>query len=77
MGVLCGHYWIKHLYELLKEGKSNLTYLKPFRCKCFVHNNGKAAIEKFDAKSNEKIFLAYSSQSKDNKVFNKRTSCMK
>jgi len=36
-------------------------------------NNGKDALGKFDAKSDESIFLGYSSQSKASRVFNKRT----
>ena len=36
-------------------------------------NNGKKRLEKFDAKSDEVIFLGYSSSSKAFRVFNKRT----
>ena len=36
-------------------------------------NNGKERLEKFDAKSDEAIFLHYSSSSKAFRVFNKRT----
>lgn len=28
---------------------------------CYVHNNGKDALEKFDAKSDKEIFLGYAS----------------
>ena len=36
-------------------------------------NNGKERLEKFDAKSDEAIFLSYSSSSKAFRVFNKKT----
>ncbi|XP_070049192.1 uncharacterized protein [Nicotiana tomentosiformis] len=32
-------------YELLKERKPNISHLKAFRCKCFVHNNGNDSLE--------------------------------
>ncbi|XP_059281326.1 uncharacterized protein LOC132035021 [Lycium ferocissimum] len=63
-------------YELLNGRKPKLTYLRAFGCKCFVHNNGKETLEKFDAKSDEGIFLGYSSHSKAYKVCNKRTQCV-
>ncbi|XP_070036408.1 uncharacterized protein [Nicotiana tomentosiformis] len=63
----------KILYELLSGRKPKLTHLRTFRCKCFVLNNGKEALGKFDAKSDERIFLGYSSQSKEYKVYNKKT----
>jgi len=50
--------------------------LRIFGCKCYVHNNGKDALGKFDPRSDEAIFLGYSSQSKAYKVFNKRTLCV-
>ena len=50
----------------------NISYFHAFGCKCFVHNNGKETLRKFDAKSNECIFLGYSSISKAYRVFNKR-----
>ena len=60
-------------YELWKGRKSNITYLHVFGCRCFVLNNGKERLRKFDAKSDEAIFLDYSSSSKAFRVFNKRT----
>nr|XP_016507269.1 PREDICTED: uncharacterized protein LOC107824963 [Nicotiana tabacum] len=63
-------------YELLNGRKSKLAHLRTFGCKCFVINNGKEALEKFDTKSDEGIFLGYSSQSKAYKVYNKRTQCV-
>ncbi|XP_075086232.1 uncharacterized protein LOC142168954 [Nicotiana tabacum] len=51
-------------YELLNGRKPKLTHLRTFGYKCFVLNNGKEALGKLDAKSDEGIFLGYSSQSK-------------
>ena len=44
-----------------------------FGCKCFVLNNGKDNLGKFDTKSNEGIFLGYSLNSKAFRFYNKRT----
>ena len=51
-------------YELFKERKPNIAYLRPFCCKCFIHNNGKDNLGKFDVRSDEGIFLGYSLNSK-------------
>src|ERR1044072_8308269 len=47
-------------YEIYKGRKPNISHLHVFGCKCFVHNNGKDNLGKFDAKSDEGIFLGYS-----------------
>lgn len=47
-------------YELLKGCKHNMTHLKAFNSKCSIHNNEKDALGKFDAKSDESVFLGYS-----------------
>lgn len=60
-------------YELFKGRKPSVSYFKPFGCKCFIHNNGKNNLGKFDARSDEGIFVGYSSHSKAYRVFNKRT----
>ncbi|XP_070028621.1 intracellular protein transport protein USO1-like [Nicotiana sylvestris] len=60
-------------YELLNGRKPKLTHLRIFECKCYVLNNGKDQLGKFDAKSDEGIFLGYSSQTKAYKIYNKRT----
>ncbi|XP_070045844.1 uncharacterized protein [Nicotiana tomentosiformis] len=60
-------------YELLNGRKPKLTHLRTFGCKCFVLDNGKEGLGKFDAKSDEGILLGYSSQIKAYKVYNKRT----
>ncbi|XP_070018189.1 uncharacterized protein [Nicotiana sylvestris] len=63
-------------YELLNGRKPKLTHLRTFGCKCYVLNNGNDQFGKFDAISNEGIFLGYSSQSKAYKIYNKRTQCV-
>ena len=40
-------------YELYNGRKPNISHLHVFGCKCFVLNNGKDNIGKFDAKSDE------------------------
>jgi len=60
-------------YELFKAKRLNISHLKPFGCKCFVHNNGKNNLGKFDARSDEGIFVRYSMHSKAYRIFNKRT----
>ena len=63
-------------YELYKGRKPNISHLRVFQCKCFVVNNGKKSLDKFDAKVDEAIFLGYSLQSKAYRVFNRRTLCV-
>ena len=58
-------------YELFKGQKPNTKHLRVFGCKCYVHNNGKKSLEKFDPRSDKAIFLGYSLHSKTYKVFNK------
>ena len=50
-----------------------MSHLIVFGCKCFVLNNGKDKLVKFDAKADDGIFLGYSSNSKAYRVFNKQT----
>ena len=59
-------------YELYKGRKPNISYFHVFGCKCFILNNGKESLSKFDPKSNEGIFLGYSNHSKAYRVYNKR-----
>ena len=59
-------------YELWNNKKPNVSYSKIFGYKCFILN-GKDVLGKFDAKSDEGIFLSYSSISKVFHIFNKRT----
>ena len=63
-------------YDIYKGRKPNISHLRVFGCKCFVLNNGKESLGKFDAKAYEAIFLGYSLQSKAYKVFNRRTLCV-
>jgi len=51
-------------------------HLRVFGCKCYVHNNRKDALGKFDPRNDEAIFLGYTSHNKAYKVFNKRTLCV-
>lgn len=49
-------------YELLNGRKPKIAHFLILECKCFVHNNRKNQLDKFDHKSDETIFLGYSSQ---------------
>lgn len=60
-------------YELYKRRKPNIAHLDVFGCKCFILNNGRDNLGKFDAKADEGIFLGYALSSKSFRVFNKRT----
>ena len=61
-------------YELLNGRTPRISHLRIFGCKCFVHNNGKDTLGKFDPISDEATFLGYSSRFKAYKVFNKSTN---
>lgn len=52
--------------------KPNIKYFKVFGCTCYVLRD-REHIGKFDPKSDEAIFLGYSSRSKAYRVFNRRT----
>jgi len=58
---------------LFKGRKPNVAHLKIFGCKCFVLNDGKENLGKYDSKANEAIFLGYSLTNKAYRVFNRRT----
>ena len=45
--------------------------MRSFGCKCFVLNNGKHLIGKFDAKNDEAILMGFALNSKAYNVFNK------
>lgn len=60
-------------YEIWTGKQPAVSYFKIFGCICFIHNNGKNHLTAFDAKSDEGIFIGYSSVSKAYRVFNKRT----
>ncbi|GAV65969.1 hypothetical protein CFOL_v3_09481 [Cephalotus follicularis] len=60
-------------YELWGGRKPNIGYFHAFGCKCFIHNNGKGHVAKFNSKADEGIFLGYSTSSRTCRCFNKRT----
>ena len=60
-------------YELWKGRKTNIGYFHIFGCRYFILNNDKDSLGKFNTKSNEAIFLGYSTSSKAFRVFNKRS----
>ena len=60
-------------YELLNDKKLSVEYFKAFSCKCFILNNSKEHLEKFDSKFDKGIFSRYDSNSSSYRVFNKRT----
>jgi len=64
-------------YELFKERKPNISYFRFFGSKCFILNNGKDNLGKFDSKADEGIFLGYSSQSHAYRAYTKRTMLIK
>ena len=62
----------KTSYELLNGRKPNVSHLKVFGCKCYIINNGKKRLGKFDTKSDKGIFLGYSLNSHAYRVYNKK-----
>ena len=59
-------------YKLLNGRKTNVSHLKVFGCKCYILNNVKESLGKFDAKSDKGIFLGYSLNNHAYRVFNKK-----
>ena len=59
-------------FELFKGKRPVLSHLKVFGCKCFILNNDKESLGKFDAKADEAVFLGYAIQSHAYRVYNKR-----
>ena len=59
-------------YELWKGRKPNVKYFRIFGSACFILND-RENVRKFDSRSDEGIFLGYSSTSKAYQVYNKRT----
>ena len=60
-------------YELFKGRKPNISHLNVFECKCFILNNGKDNLGKFDSKVDEGIFLGYSLHGYAYRAYNRRT----
>ena len=59
-------------YALFKGRRPTLNHLKVFGCKCFILNNGKEQLGKFDSKADKGIFLGYAISSHSYRVYNKR-----
>ena len=59
-------------YEIWNRKKPRVKYFRVFGSKCYTLNDLEK-LRKFDAKSNEGIFLRYSTSSQAYRVFNKRT----
>ena len=59
-------------YELWKGRKPNVKYFRIFGSTCFVLKD-RENVGKFDSRSDEGIFLGYSSKSKAYREYNKRT----
>ncbi|KAK4835283.1 hypothetical protein QYF36_007816 [Acer negundo] len=59
-------------YELWKGKKPNVSYFHIFGSKCYIHND-RDQLGKFDAMSDEGIFLGYALNSKAYRVFNLKT----
>ena len=59
-------------YELWKGRKPNVKYFRIFGSTCFILKD-RENVGKFDSRSDEGIFLRYSSTSKAYQVYNKRT----
>ena len=51
--------------ELYFGRKQNISHFHIFGHKCFTCNNGKDNLDKFDSKSNQVLFIGYSSSSKE------------
>jgi len=65
----------KTTYELFKGRKPNISYFHQFGCKCYILNN-KVYLKKFDAKTQNGIFLGYSERSKAYRLYNSETHCV-
>ena len=59
-------------YELYKGRKPNISHLRVFGCICFILNNGKDNLGKFDPKSDEGIHIGYAINGHAYRVYNKR-----
>jgi hypothetical protein len=59
-------------YEIWRGKKSIVKYFRTFGSRCYILRD-RENLEKFDPKSNEGIFLGYSTNSHAYRVFNKRT----
>ena len=64
---------MKTPYDLWMGRKPSISYFHTFGCKCFILNNGKENLTKFDLRSDEGILMGYLITSKGYRVHNKRT----
>ena len=71
--VLMGPILIKTCFELFYDWIPKVSYFKVFGLKCFILNT-RDNLDKLDPKSDEEIFIGYSTRSKAYRVYNKRTS---
>ena len=62
----------KTTYEIWNGKKPKVKYFRVFGSKCYILND-RENLGKFDAKSDEGIFLGYSTTSLAYRIFNKRT----
>ena len=62
----------KTAYEIWNGKKPRVKYFQVFGSKCYILND-RENVGKFDAKSDEGIFLGYSTTSQAYRIFNKRT----
>ncbi|KAJ9556920.1 hypothetical protein OSB04_011534 [Centaurea solstitialis] len=62
----------KTAYEMVNKRKPNIKLFRVFGCVCYLLNN-RDDLGKFDAKSDESIFIGYSHNSATYRVYNKWT----
>ncbi|KAJ9561899.1 hypothetical protein OSB04_007059 [Centaurea solstitialis] len=62
----------KTTYEMVNKRKPNIKFFRVFDCVCYLLNN-RDDLGKFDAKSDECIFIGYSLNSATYRVYNKWT----
>ena len=62
----------KTSYEIWREKKPKVKYFRVFGSKCYILND-RENLGKFDAKSDEGIFLGYSTNSQEYRVYNECT----
>ena len=65
----------KTSYEIWREKKPKVKYFRIFGSKCYILND-RENLGKFDAKSDEGIFLGYSTNSQAYRVYNEHTKMM-
>src|SRR3954462_4583978 len=71
--VLIRPFTHKTCHELYHDKLPKVFYFRIFGCKCYILNT-KGNLDKFDSRSDEGIFLGYSTRSKAYRIFNKNTS---